>query len=69
MPLWLPFKSKLAGKGREGEKINIIGPFCSYPKRNRKFKKNSKKIQRSKKYYYGFISSQNRLENVDKQRI
>ena len=69
MPLWLPFKSKLVGKGREGEKINIIGPFRSYPKRNRKLKKNSKKIQRSKKYYYGFISSQNRLENADKKRI
>ena len=44
-------------------------PFRSYPARNRKFKKNSKKIQRSKKYYYGFISSQNRLENADKERI
>ena len=45
MPLWLPFKSKLVGKGREGEKINIIGPFRSYPKRNRKFKKNRKKFK------------------------
>ena len=44
-------------------------PFRSYPARNRKFKKSSKKIQRSKKYYYGFISSQNRLENADKERI
>ena len=44
-------------------------PFRSYPARNRKLKKNSKKIQRSKKYCYGFISSQNRLENADKERI
>ena len=33
-------------------------PFCSYPKRNRKFQKNSKKIQKTKKYHYGFLSSQ-----------
>ena len=32
--------------------------FRSYPTRNRKFQKSSKKIQ---KYYCGFILSQNRL--------
>ena len=37
--------------------------------RNRKFQKNSKKIQKIKKYHYGFISSQNRLENAEKERI
>ena len=30
--------------------------------RNRKFQKNSKKIQKTKQYHYGFISSQNWLE-------
>ena len=35
--------------------------FRSYPTRNRKFQKNSKKIQKIKKYHYGFIFSQNRL--------
>ena len=35
--------------------------FRSYPMRNRKFQKNSKKIQKIKKYHYGFIFSQNRL--------
>ena len=40
--------------------------FRSYPTCNRKFQKNSKKIQ---KYHYGFISSQNRLENAEKERI
>ena len=29
IPLWIPFKSKPVGKGREGEKIKIIGPFRS----------------------------------------
>ena len=30
--------------------------------------KNSKKIQKIKKYHYGFILSQNRLENDEKDR-
>ena len=42
--------------------------FCSYPTRNRKFQKNSKKIQKIKKYYYGFISIRNRLETSEKER-
>ena len=37
------------GKGREREKIKIILPFHSYPTRNRKFQKNSKKIKNIKK--------------------
>ena len=36
--------------------------------RNRKFKKNSKKIQEIKKYHYGFNSSQNRMEKAEKER-
>ena len=40
-------------------------PFCSYPTRNRKFKKNRKKFQ---KYHHVIISSQNRLENAEKER-
>ena len=54
------------GKGRERENIKIIVPFRSNPLRNRKLKKNSKKIQ---KYHYGFISSENGLENAEKVRI
>ena len=42
-------------------------PFHSYPAQNRKLKKNSKKIQKIKKYHYGFISGQNRLENDEKE--
>ena len=68
MPLRLPFKSKQVGKDRERENIKIIVPFRSNPTRNRKFKKNSKKLQRFKKYYYGFISCQNRLEKDEKER-
>ena len=40
----------------------------SYPSRKKKFPYNSKKIQKIKKYYYGFISSQIRLEKTEKER-
>ena len=68
MQLWLLFKEKYVGKGREKEKIKIIVPFRSYTTRNRKFEKNGKKIQKINKYRYGFISSLNRLEKGEKGR-
>ena len=37
--------------------------------RNRKFKKNRKKIRKIKKYHYGVISSQNRLEKAQREKI
>ena len=43
-------------------------PFRSYPTLNRKFQKNSKKIQKVKKYHYGLILSQNGLEKDEKER-
>ena len=52
----------------EREKIKIIVPFRFKPKRKTKFQKNSKKLQKIKKYCYGFISSQNWLEKVEKER-
>ena len=55
IPLWLLLNPKLGGKGQGREKIKIIVPFRSYPKRNRKFQKNSKKIQEIKKYHYRFF--------------
>ena len=62
------FQAKQVGKVREREKIKIFIPFRSYPTSNRKFQKNSKKIQKTKKYHYGFISSENRLEKDEKER-
>ena len=47
LPLWHYFKPKQFGKGQEWEKIKIIVSFCSYTTRNRKFPKNSKKIQKN----------------------
>ena len=43
MPLWLQFKQKKVGKGREREKIKIIVPFRSYPTGKRKFQKKKQK--------------------------
>ena len=43
-------------------------PFHSYRTRNRNFQKNGKKIQKIKKYQYGFILVQNRLEEAEKNR-
>ena len=55
---------------RKGENNNYrFVLFRFYPTRNRKFQKINKKIQKIKKYHYSFISSQNRLENTEKERI
>ena len=43
-------------------------PFRSYTTRNRTFQENSKNIQEIKKYLFGFLSSQNRFENAEKER-
>ena len=39
---------------RENKNYRSV-PFRSYPTRNRKFQKISKKIQNIKKYHYGYI--------------
>ena len=62
------FLAKIGCKNKEREKIKIIDPFRSYPTRNRKLQKKSKKIQKIEKYHYGFIPSQNRLEKAEKER-
>ena len=42
--------------------------MSSYPTQNKKFQKNGKKIQKTRKHHYGFFSSQNRLEKAEKER-
>ena len=49
LPLWLHFKPKQVGKGREIEKIKIFVPFRSHPTRNIKLQKNSKKFKKKLK--------------------
>ena len=62
------FQAKIGWKRkRKCENKNCRSvPFRSYPTRNRKFQNNSKKIQKIKKYHFGFISSQNRSEKAEK---
>ena len=65
------FQAKIGWKTqrrRENKNCHSV-LFRSYPTRNRKFQKTKKKIQEIKKYHYGFISSQNWLENSEKERI
>ena len=62
------FKAKIGRKRMRNRETKIIIPIRSHPKRNRKFHKISKKMQKMKKYHYGFISSQNRLEYDEKER-
>ena len=64
------FQAKIGSKIRERGKIKIIVPFHSVPTRRvvQSSQKIAKKIKKIKKYHYGFISSQNRLENDEKER-
>ena len=62
------FKAKIVWKGQEREKLKFIVSFSSYLTRYRIFQKNSKEIQKIKKYHYGIISSQNRLKENEKER-
>ena len=50
------------------EKIKIIATFRSFPTCKSKFQKNSKKIEKIERNHYGFIPSQNRWENAEKER-
>ena len=64
------FQAKIGWKTqrkRENKKFPSV-PFRFYPTRNRKFQKNSEKIQKTKQYHYGFILSQNWLENAEKKK-
>ena len=63
------FQAKIRWKWpRKKQKYEIIVSFRSYPMRNRKFQTNNKNIQKIIKYYYGFISSQNKGGNAEKER-
>ena len=62
------FETKIGLKRpRKKQKIKIIVLFRSCPALNRKFKENSKKIQKIKKHHYGFISRKGRLEKDVKE--
>ena len=53
------FQAKIGWKRlwkRENKNYPSV-PFRSYTTHDRKYQKNSKKIQKIKRYHYGFISS------------
>ena len=62
------FQAKIGWKRPRKRENKTIASFRPYPNRNRKFQKNSKKIQKIKKHHYGLISSQYRLEKTEKER-
>ena len=55
----------MLGKAEKERKKKKIIPMSSYPTRNRKFQKNSKKI---KNHNFGNFSSQNTLGNAEKEK-
>ena len=62
------FQAKIGWKGLRKREKKTIASFRPYPNRNRKSKKNRKKIQKIKKHHYGFFSSQNRLGKAEKEQ-
>ena len=67
MPLWINFKPKLIGEGWEREKTKLYFGYVPIRHVIKNSQKNSKIIQKIKKYHYGFISSKNRLEKTEKE--
>ena len=60
------FQAKTSGKSREGVKMKVVVPICSYPTQYKEFHKNSQKIRKIKKPDNGILSSQNRLVKPEK---
>ena len=63
------FQAKIGWKRmrkRENKNYRSV-PFRSYTTQNRKFQRNNNKFQKVKKDHDGF-SSQNRLDNAEKER-
>ena len=65
---WKRVRNRVNKNYRFVKKTETIASFRPYPNRNRKFQTKSKKIQKIKKHLYGFISSQYRMEKVEKER-
>ena len=62
------FQAKIGWK-RQRKRENKNYRFVSFlPDCLKKITKNCKKIQKFSKYDYGIISSQNRLEKIEKER-
>ena len=62
------FQSKIGWKRPRKTENKNYRSVQFLPGAKQQIKKNSKKIQKTKKHRYGFISSQNRLENEEIER-
>ena len=62
------FQSKIGWKRTRKTENNNHRSVSFLPGAKQQIKKNSKKIPKTKKHRYGFISSQNRLENDEIER-
>ena len=65
MPL---FQVKIGCKMPRKREYKNYRSVSFQPDARQKSQNNSKKIQKFKKYHYGFITSQNRLEKDEKER-
>ena len=61
------FQAKIGWNRLTNKEKKIVVPFRSHPTRNRKFQKNSKKIQKIKKPCYDFFSNQKKFESLTKR--
>ena len=62
------FQAKTGWDSLRKRKKKIIVSISYYPTSNRKFQKNSKKIQKIKKPHYGFTLCQKGLGEAEKER-
>ena len=62
------FQAKIGWKRLRKREKNNYRSVLFLPDAKQKIPKNSNKIQKVKKYHYGLISSQNRLEKDEKER-
>ena len=67
MALWHPFKPKQIGNGRQRENVKIIDLLRSYSTRNRKFRRNRKKLKKLKNTIMASLQGKNRLKKEENQ--
>ena len=67
MALWHPFKPKQVGNGRQRENVKIIDLLRSYSTRNRKFRRNRKKLKKLTNTIMAAFQAKNSLEKEERE--
>ena len=62
------FQAKIGWERPRKRKIKTFFPFPSERTGNRKFQKKIRKVKKIKKYHCGYISSQNWMENAQREK-